>query len=76
MRSSGVRQLSQMLPGGLRVLLGRFGGAPWALSGLLWELLGPFWVRFYVLWESLGMLFGCFSGFGGRATAKTPQTLN
>ena len=22
------------------------------------------------------MLFGCFSGFGGRATAKTPQTLN
>ena len=65
-----------MLPGGLRVLLGRFGGAPWALSGLLWEPLGSFWERFWVLWGSLGMLFGCFSGFGGRASAKTPNTSN
>ena len=65
-----------MLPGGLRVLLGRFGDAPRALSGLLWDLLGPFWERFWVLWGSLGMLFGCFSGFGGRANAKTPKNLN
>ena len=58
------------------VLLGRFGDAPWALSGLLWELLGPFWVRFWVLWGTLGMLLGCFSGCRARATAKTPKTLN
>ena len=51
--------------------MGRFGGAPWALLGLIWELLGSFWVRFWVRWGSLKMLFGCFSGFGGRANTKT-----
>ena len=29
-----------------------------------------------MLWGSLGALFECFSGFGGRATAKTPKTLD
>ena len=29
-----------------------------------------------MLWEPLGALLGCFSGFGGRATAKTPETLD
>ena len=65
---------NEVLRRGLRVLLRRFGDAPWALSGFPWELLGPFCVRFWVLWVSLGMLFGCLSGFWGRATAKTPET--
>ena len=56
--------------------MGRFGDAPWAISGLPWELLGPFWERFWVFRGSLWALWGCFSGFGGRATAKTPKTLD
>ena len=56
--------------------MGRFGGAPWALLGLSWELLGRFGVRFWVLWGTLGMLLECFSGCRARATAKTPKTLN
>ena len=55
---------------------GTLWGAPWKLQALPWELLGHFWVRFGVLWGSPGTLLGCFSGFGGRATAKTPKTLN
>ena len=40
-------------------------GAPGSLLG---KVLG--------VWGSLGMVFGCFSGFEGRASAKTQKTLN
>ena len=61
-----------MREGPIGTLLGLSLGA----LGLPWELLGRFGVRCWVFWGSLWTLLGCFSGFGGRATAKAPKTFD
>ena len=49
--------------------LGALGSPLGAPGFLVGEVLGA-------LGGSLGIIFGCFSGFEGRASAKTPKTLN